>query len=148
MGDNVHRKIFIFLVGIAIVGLGLGLYSLRGSEPQYPSEVPDFAYNNEKSLRAYRVALAIPEVLEKMPCYCGCVDMRHGDVVIQHDNLRECYVRDDGTFEEHASYCELCVVEALEVYEGYEQGLSLAEIRSGIEKKYEDLGKPTNTPPL
>ncbi len=140
------KIVSLFLIGVAFVGAGL--YSAFKPTSSQPAQLPDFAYSNERSLKAYRAALLIPEVFEKIPCYCGCVDMRHGDEVIQHSDLRECYVRGDGSFEVHASYCELCVVEALEVYEGYKGGASVAEIRKGIEEKYGDLGRPTNTPPL
>lgn len=49
---------------------------------------------------AYRFALANPELLEKLPCYCGCGNMEH------MDNL-DCFVQDfnpDGSvvFDYHA----------------------------------------------
>jgi hypothetical protein len=43
---------------------------------------------------AYRFALAYPEVLQYMPCYCGCIDDGH-------QSNKDCFIieaRADGSF--------------------------------------------------
>jgi hypothetical protein len=48
---------------------------------------------------AYRFALANPEVLAQIPCYCGCNNQGHM-------NNMDCYVvpNTGGDFEPHAAY--------------------------------------------
>jgi hypothetical protein len=48
---------------------------------------------------AYQFALANPDVLSKIPCYCGCGEP-HGAGNVSHKNVRDCFVREvnvDGT---------------------------------------------------
>lgn len=68
------------------------------------SVLPDFVRESPPQVQeAYRFAVANPDILEQIPCYCGCGGMGH-------QNNRECYVtafRADGTvaeFENHAAY--------------------------------------------
>ncbi len=65
------------------------------------SEMPDFVQKSPPQVQeAYRFAVANPNVLDKIPCYCGCGAMGH------QDNY-ECYIKEvraDGSleFENHA----------------------------------------------
>ena len=65
------------------------------------SEMPDFVKDSPPQVQeAYRFAVANPEILKQMPCYCGCGAMGH------QDNY-ECYIKEvraDGSleFENHA----------------------------------------------
>ena len=66
------------------------------------SALPDFAQDAPPQVQeAYRFAMAYPEVLEKIPCYCGCGGM-------DHQNNLHCYVAEfapDGSvvaFDNHA----------------------------------------------
>ena len=54
---------------------------------------------------AYAYALARPDVLQWLPCYCGCGGMGH------RSNL-DCFFQrreDSFAWEEHASFCDICV---------------------------------------
>ncbi len=65
------------------------------------SEMPDFVKDAPPQVQeAYRFAVANPEILQQMPCYCGCGAMGH-------QNNYQCYVKEvraDGSleFENHA----------------------------------------------
>jgi hypothetical protein len=63
-----------------------------------------------------------------------------------HKTLRDCFLEGENGFEEHASYCDICVNEALDVYTWQMEGMSLEEIRSRIDAKYSRYGEPTDTP--
>jgi len=103
---------------------------------------PDFVRSNPRTEGAYDYAIHHPEIIEWMPCYCGCEAMGHGS------NLA-CYVTPEGTFEEHASFCEICVDITLKAKELTEQGMSLREVRQIIDQTWGHIspGTPTALPP-
>jgi hypothetical protein len=64
-------------------------------------QLPSFAVGNPKVEGAYRYAAVHPEVLQYIPCFCGCQNVGH-----RHNG--DCYVQDrhsDGriTFTSHAA---------------------------------------------
>lgn len=66
-----------------------------------PDQLPSFAMGNPKVEEAYRYAAAHPEVLQYIPCFCGCQNVGHrhnGDCYVQERN-------EDGriTFTSHAA---------------------------------------------
>ncbi len=103
--------------------------------------LPEYAFNSKRTQTAYLIALQMPDVLEKVPCYCGCG-------AVGHESLKDCFLEEDAGFEKHASYCDLCVSEALDVYTWQKQGHSMRDIRSRIDEKYSKYGEPTNTPQI
>ncbi|MEE8400767.1 MAG: PCYCGC motif-containing (lipo)protein [Candidatus Hydrothermarchaeaceae archaeon] len=107
-----------------------------------PVSLPDYATQSKQIEDAYIIATQIPDVLEKIPCYCSCGG-------IGHKSLRNCYINDDGTFGNHGSFCQICINEAYDVYTWYIQGVPVAEIRKRIDEKYgSGFGKGTDTPPV
>lgn len=102
------------------------------------SGLPEYALTSKKTQAGYVAALEIPEILEKMPCYCSCG-------AIGHRSVKDCFRSDDGGFADHASYCDICVDEALDVYAWQKEGMTLEEIRSRIDEKYSRYGEPTDT---
>jgi hypothetical protein len=95
---------------------------------------------------AYHYALFNPQLVQWMPCYCGCAAMDH------RSNL-DCYIKPttDGqiTFEEHASYCDVCVQITLKTKELMAQGASLGGARAAIDALFAGNvpGTPTEVPP-
>lgn len=85
------------------------------------------------------ISTEISAVLAKVPCYCSCG-------AIGHDSLKGCFISEDGEFSDHASYCTICVDEALDVDQWYKEGVSVEEIRTRIDEKYSEYGEPTDTP--
>jgi hypothetical protein len=62
------------------------------------------------TLKAYKYATEHPEVLEQIPCYCGCG--QHGSVASEgkpHKSVRDCFISDNGNYDNHASFCDTCV---------------------------------------
>jgi uncharacterized protein with PCYCGC motif len=107
---------------------------------------PAFTGVSAATEAAYHYALYHPQVVQWMPCYCGCAAMDH------RSNL-DCYLksRTDGrvVFEEHASYCDLCVQITLKTRDLLAQGASLHGAREAIDALFagDVPGTPTEVPP-
>lgn len=102
---------------------------------------PDYVRQADARVQeAYRYALERPDVIRWMPCFCGCASMQH------RSNL-DCFLRARMTagavaFEEHASYCDVCVQTALLAKQRIEEGRSLAEIRAEVDATFGGNGVP------
>jgi hypothetical protein len=108
---------------------------------------PDYVRTNAATEEAYHFALQHPEIVQWMPCYCGCEAMGHGS------NL-DCYYKhgqpgDRAVFEEHASYCDICVQITLKAKQLNAEGVSLREIRQVVDKTFGETtpGTLTAQPP-
>ncbi len=93
-------------------------------------------------LQAYETAVRIPELLPLIPCYCGCGEA-HG-----HQNLKDCFFREDGSLNDHGAFCEVCDLEVIDVAAWQAEGFTAEEIRGLIDEKYLPYGEPTDTEPL
>ena len=111
------------------------------------SALPEFAQNAPEPVQeAYRYAIANPEPLQAIPCYCCCRAMNH-----EH-NLA-CYIKNvgpDGTieFDNHAYGCQICVDITQDVMRLSRQGEDLKAIRTYVDAEYKKFGPPTNTAPI
>lgn len=132
--------ILIGAVILVVLGVSWLVFNLKKSSPEgiegYAQALPDYAYVSDRSKQSYTVS-RIPEVanvLEKVPCYCGCAD-------VGHTSLRNCFS------DEHGAYCDLCQYEALDVYSMWKQGKGAKEIRTYIDANYGNgrFGKGTPT---
>jgi uncharacterized protein YceK len=108
---------------------------------------PSYVDTSTRTQEAYAFAMAHPDVLQWMPCYCGCGAMGH------RSNL-DCFFEPTGgaerlTFEEHASYCQICVDEALLAKQLTAQGQSLRAVRGAVDRAFGGAapGTPTELPP-
>ncbi len=128
--------------------------STKKSESQAKTDadlkLPSYAYTNPITLKAYKYATEHPEILEQIPCYCGCGD--HGSEASDykpHRFLRDCYINDNWKYDEHASFCDVCIGEASKVQAYLAQGKTLKEARALIDQEYSKIGgMMTNTPPV
>jgi hypothetical protein len=98
------------------------------ARPGFVSELPD-AWS-----AAYRFALERPDVLQWIPCYCGCGGMGHGS------NL-DCFFKGRAAsaaivFEEHGSYCDICVETANLASKMLRGGRSIGEIRIAVDTTF------------
>ena len=92
---------------------------------------------------AYRFAVANPDALKNVPCFCGCKSAGH-------TSNYSCYVQEtksDGTivFDPHALGCTLCVDISQDVMRMTQDGKTPKEIRAAIDKTYSQYG-PSNMP--
>ena len=85
-------RIWVGFVGIGIVVVGLFLVTQK-SEPwglpaiprnPRPATLSPTLFTGEAA-KAYQIAQEVPELLERMPCYCGCY------VKPGHKNNLDCY---------------------------------------------------------
>lgn len=112
-------------------------------EPTLPDPpFPTFVYDSALSLKAYRLASRMPEMLDKLPCYCDC------GRASGHKSLHDCFFKADGTYNDHASGCQVCGLEMVDAAQWVREGKSLKQIRSMIDAKYAPYGMPTNTAPV
>ncbi len=90
---------------------------------------------------AYRFAIANPDVMQHIPCYCGCGAMGH-------TSNYSCYVSGtdaDGkiTYDSHALGCGICVDITQDTMRLLKEGKSISEIKSYVDQTYAQYG-PSN----
>jgi hypothetical protein len=92
--------------------------------------------------QAYQFAVANPDVLTELPCYCGCGP-------IGHTSNYACYFTEqngDGsvkTFDPHALGCSICVDITQDAMRMLRDGKPLPEIRAYVDQTYAKYG-PSN----
>jgi hypothetical protein len=92
---------------------------------------------------AYQFAVANPEALKNVPCYCGCG-------AVGHTSNYACYVTEvkpggEIVFDQHALGCSICVDITQDVMKLIRQGKSPQEIRTAIDATFSQYG-PSNMP--
>ncbi len=91
--------------------------------------------------QAYRFAVANPDTLKQIPCYCGCGAMGH-------TSNYSCYVQSVDaqgkiSFDDHALGCGICVDITQDVMRLLKEKKSVQEIRAYIDSNYSKYG-PSN----
>ena len=86
-----------------------------------PATQPPSKYSDPRVRTIYALAARIKKVLYQEPCYCRC------DRDLGHTSLLSCFVGN------HASVCEVCLMEAAYTYQETRKGLTAAQIRKNIE---------------
>jgi bacterioferritin-associated ferredoxin len=111
--------------------------------------LPTFLNNFEEDMAVlYQQAAKHKDLLEHIPCYCGCGE------AAGHKNNYDCFVyetRKNGSvvWDDHATKCGVCLEIAKESIAEYDKGKSIKEIRQMIDEKYkEGYAEPTPTKPL
>jgi hypothetical protein len=93
---------------------------------------------------AYAYALARPDVLQWLPCYCGCTAMDHRsnlDCFFQRREIPGSYV-----YEEHASFCDVCVNTANLAQQLLREGKTIVQVRAAVDARFGGLAPGTDTP--
>jgi hypothetical protein len=83
---------------------------------------------------AYAFALARPDVLQWLPCYCGCAGMGHRsnlDCFFQRREVKGTY-----QYEEHASFCGVCVKTANLADGLLREGKTMVQIRAAVDATF------------
>lgn len=128
--------------------------AVAGADLPSPDEIaagwaarPDFvAGAAQRTQAAYAFSLARPDLLRFLPCYCGCVAMKH-------DSNLDCFIKPGGgspvAFEEHASFCDICVDIALKAQDMLARGNTLIQMRAAVDSEFGGLapGTQTDLPP-
>ncbi len=107
------------------------------------ADMPSEVQSAQAEVRqAYQFAVANPDVLEHVACYCGCV-------ASGHTSNEMCYVkrREGGkvVFDDHAIGCSICIDITQDAMRLYREGKSVAVIRAYVDTAYSRYG-PTNLP--
>jgi hypothetical protein len=117
--------------------------------PPLPLDPAQTAQPPDTVRSAYLFAAQHPEVLNYVPCFCGCQLDGH------HSN-EDCFVgsRDANgritSWEHHGTICGVCLNVAHDAARMYAGGASVAAIRTAIERKYKSVypnETPTPAPP-
>jgi hypothetical protein len=102
---------------------------------QMPAEVQSAPISVQQ---AYQFAVANPEPMKQIPCYCGCGAMGH-------TSNYSCYVQSVDTngkitFDNHALGCSICVDITQDVIRLQREGKSTQEIRAYVDTTYSQYG--------
>ena len=127
------QNVALGIVAVAVMA-GIGWFSLRGTSDQ-TGDIAGLAagvlspgmFGDEKTRAAYQTAKDIPEVLEQLPCFCGCMSS------FGHKNNLFCFK------DQHGSGCDMCQNIALEARKLHDQGMAIAQIRENIKTRYSRL---------
>jgi len=87
---------------------------------------------------AYQFASINPDIMQNIPCYCGCGS-------IGHTSNFDCYVSDTDaqgkvTFDNHALGCSICVDITQDVMRMLREGKSPQEARTYVDATYSKYG--------
>ena len=95
--------------------------------------------------QVYEFAARHPEVLQYMPCYCGCQR-------IGHTSNHSCFVKSRAAngrvteWDTHGIGCEVCLGVGRDAMTLFKSGLKPVAIRAAIDKKYGPSSMPTPRP--
>ncbi|WP_078380286.1 PCYCGC motif-containing (lipo)protein [Sutcliffiella halmapala] len=110
-------------------------------------ELPSFLDDKPEDMTIiYSAAAQHQEVLEQIPCYCGC------GTSAGHKSSYQCFVHEvheDGSidWDDHGTRCGVCLEIAASSIVEYSKGKSIIEIRDMIDETYkEGYATPTPTP--
>ena len=131
MNSTNKQNLILGVTAIALMA-GIAWLSLRGAGPAGDSAanakgadvLSPAIFNDEKTQAAYQVAKDMPEVLEQLPCFCGCMTS------FGHKNNLFCF-RD-----RHGEGCTICQDIALDARKMHDEGMSIAQIQDNIKAKY------------
>ena len=131
MNSTNKQNVILGFVAILIIA-GIAWNFLRGSKESSGQSAATLSagvlsptiFSDEKTRAAYQVAKDIPDILEQLPCFCGCMTS------FGHKNNLFCFK------DQHGSGCEICQDIALDARKMHDQGMSIAQIQDNIKSKY------------
>ena len=143
------NKFFFLLIVITLVSTAVSACSTSSSSKvdlamasmdQMPMDVQSAP---EAVQEAYQFNVANPDIMQDIPCYCGCGD-------IGHTSNYDCYVSNvdaNGsiTFDNHALGCSICVDITQDVMRMLRDGKTPQDARVYIDNTYSKYG-PSNIP--
>ncbi|MFB7815683.1 PCYCGC motif-containing (lipo)protein [Paenibacillus chitinolyticus] len=109
--------------------------------------LPKFLNKQREEIRlVYELAGKNADLLQSMPCYCGCGESAG------HKSNQNCFIREtnaDGSvvWDDHGTRCGICMEIAVKAISLKKDGKTPLEIRKQIDETYKGTaGKPTDTP--
>ena len=110
------------------------------SETSAPGVIPDYVTGETREVYEWAKSPEGKAILEQLPCYCGCKFEGH-----RHD--RDCFWRDDGTFDKHGITCSVCLDIGKKAKAMTAEGKTVCEIRKAVDDFYSpNKHLATNTP--
>lgn len=110
-------------------------------------QLPSFLQNQPEAVRVvYEAAGKAADLLQWIPCYCGCGESAG------HRSSLHCFVHrinDDGSviWDDHGTRCGVCLNIAADSINLHLEGKSVKDIRSHIDQAYgKGYAEPTDTP--
>ena len=132
------------LAAILAVSILAGCSAGASSETNADSTLPDMIRDAPPTVReAYAFAVSHPDVLQGIPCYCGCGS-------IGHTSNYACYIAESGAdgelaYDSHALGCSICIDITRDAIRLVDEGREVGEIRTYIDRAYSAYG-PSNMP--
>lgn len=143
------RRWMVLVGGLLVLGLvlaGCSDASQSGAAAKLElaplSGMPAEVQQAPASVRqAYQFNVANPELMQQIPCYCGCGAMGH-------KSNYNCYAQGvdasgETIFDSHALGCSICVDITLDTMRLLREGKDVAEIRAFIDQTYSKYGPST-----
>ena len=148
MFSKANKFIFLLIV-LALVSTAVSACSTSSSSKvdlaiasmdQMPMDVQSAPVAVQE---AYQFNVANPDIMQDIPCYCGCGD-------IGHTSNYDCYVSSvdtNGTiaYENHALGCSICVDITQDVMRMLRDGKTPQDARAYVDATYSKYG-PSNIP--
>ncbi|MEW6405203.1 MAG: PCYCGC motif-containing (lipo)protein [Chloroflexota bacterium] len=142
-------RLFFLLIVAALISTAVSACSTSNSSDVHLSmaSVSDMPLEVQSApvavQEAYQFNVANPDIMEDIPCYCGCGS-------VGHTSNYDCYVSsvdDKGvtTFDYHALGCSICVDITQDVMRMLREGKSPQEARAYVDATYSKYG-PSNIP--
>ena len=129
-----RAKLPWIVAGAAVVAIAALLLATRSGGGHHPAPRPGITGekvlpasmfgDDERLVRAYAAARALPEVFDGVYCYCHCKED------MGHRSLLTCYQ------SEHAASCDICLAEGEMAATMHAQGATLDEIRRAIDTRF------------
>ena len=140
------RRLTLLLVTLALILSGaLSACSTQTADHSFPmasmTDMPSEVQSAPVTVQqAYQFAVANPDVMHELPCYCGCGP-------IGHTSNYSCYVAEqnaDGsvkTFDNHALGCSICVDITQDAMRMLREGKTVPEIQAYVDQTYSKYGQ-------
>ncbi|HXW98998.1 MAG TPA: PCYCGC motif-containing (lipo)protein [Methanomicrobiales archaeon] len=119
---------------LGLIALGVAIL-VGGTGAQDRSGLPAYALVSADVKEAYLFATQDPGELDGVNCHCGCMLMPHNGRIHKR-GLLDCFLKDDGTYDPHASTCPQCIADTLRVKNLMTEGTAKDRIKQIIDAQY------------
>lgn len=139
---KLRKFLFLFFIVILSIPVISACSARNGSSDLHmlpldkmPAEVQSAPVSVQQ---AYQFASANPDVMQHIPCYCGCGN-------IGHTSNYSCYVQSADTkgnltFDNHALGCSLCVNITQDAMRLLKEGKTVPQIKAYVDASYGQYG--------